>query len=117
MEYRARRRVFDQREEMNPQEFKESMDAVARCVSSYTFAWGGDAWASSLGQLPGQVKFFTLLAKDADRLTGENQRMNETAFIKLLSDAKISPMLAVAMASIRDASPNFLSPPVRGVDD
>ena len=117
LEGQARRRVFDMRQTMNPQEFRESMDAVARGVGSYTFAWGGDAWAVSLGNIRGQAKYFYLLMQDADRLTNERQTYEEPDFIRWLKSRDMAVMFADANKQIMDATPNFLAPPVRGEED
>lgn len=123
LEAYARRRVFDQRDTMNVQEFRESMDAVARLCAAHTFAWNGDACTHALNQTPGMVKFFMLLMRDADRLLERNpdyegpQKYTEADMIRLLSDPVIGVEFAQAIREIRNSDPNFRSPPIRGVED
>ena len=123
LEYHARRRVFDMRTKFTAEEFAEMIKSVTRECAAYTFAWGGEAWESSIKQLPGTVTMIKLLIDDADRLTREDnveyrgQNVTETKVMEWMNDKVVGPMLAAVFHSIMDASPNFLSPPVRGIDD
>lgn len=118
LEYQARRRLFSMKDKLSAQEYDESFDKLQEGIAAYTFAWGGKAYAAALSQLPGQVQLLMLLAKDADRLTGKPQDVTETDLINAMRrDHPSAPMLAAALKSIMDASPNFLSPPIRGTAD
>jgi hypothetical protein len=122
LEDTARRKVFDSysRGKLDSNELKMSLDSVNRLVSSYSFRWAGDSWRDAMAQIPGNIKMYHLLMEDANRLLVEKgqapQRWTEADFAEWLMDDCMGPMLRSAWDQIRDSSPNFLSPPIRGVD-
>lgn len=75
LELRARRRVFKFRQELSPDEFRESNDAVAR--QSNNFRWGGPVCNETLTTLPGIVKFMALLAEAAGEKVSASELMAE----------------------------------------
>lgn len=115
LEYRARRRLFDMRDQLSPSEFNESFTKLQEGIASYTFAWNGNAYAAAVGQVPGIVKLLSLLAKDADRLTGKPQDITESDILKAFKHEQ-GTMLVQSLRQIMSASPNFHSPPMRGVE-
>ena len=108
LETRARKRVFEVKDQLTPQEFKESMRAVTEAAASGSLSWGGDAWVSSLQQMPGIVEMARLLAESAGEKV-EPSQVHEY----LLQGVPIGDVVREALTS----TPNFLSPPVRGVED
>ena len=106
MEARARKRVFDLRASLDKQEFLESMQAVQEACASGSFSWGGDAWLSSLRQLPGRIKMIVLLAND--------EKVTESAVLGLAKLPEIFSALASEVRALLESSPNFLYPPIRG---
>lgn len=117
LEYQARRRLFVMKDRLTPQEYSESFDKLQEGIAAYTFAWNGKAFQAAVSQLPGQVQLLMLLAKDADRITGKPQDVNEGELIRAMRQGTpTAPMLAAALKAIMDSSPNFLSPPMRGTE-
>lgn len=112
LENRARRRVFDLRTSMSQKEFAESLGAVTLCCAAGTLSWGGEAWESSLQQLPGIVKIVQLFANDLDATQVKQAEITESDILFL---AHVDPPLQLNMV-VRDilhSTPNFLSPPDR----
>lgn len=117
LELQARMRLHAMHGKIPQSYYDESMVALQKSIAAYTFAWGGDAYRAAVLQLPGRVQLLMLLAKDADRLTGKPQDITEQDIIDAMKDGSASStMLAEALQQIIVASPNFLSPPIRGAE-
>lgn len=125
LEGRARQRVFDLRETLGPQNYKESMKSVQEECAAGTFSWGGDAWRSSLQQLPGIVKIGCLLTDSAQAGQGFDEEKlieiivdesQEAERIKAAGAISVTPLTTAIMEAM-SACPNFLAPPMRGARD
>lgn len=82
LEAQARKRVFAMREHLEPEEFRESMQAVVESCASGALSWGGAACQSALKQVPGVAKLLALLANDAKDI---RQSVDEAAILKILT--------------------------------
>lgn len=143
LEGQARRRVFDLRKTMSPDEFDASMSAVTTESGAGTFRWGGTAYEKAIVQLPGLVKLAALLADGVP-----DQKVDESRLLDLMTEAEVvkegagwfivyrdgskdgafeteeaakhntsAYTIVQAVNQIRRADPNFFSPPNRAIAD
>lgn len=117
LEYQARSRLFRMKDKLEQGQYEEASDRLDKNIGAFTYAWQGDCYKEAVQQTPGRVKLFMLLIEDADRLTKEKQTWTESDVVDWLRDEKVAPLLATALKSIMEASPNFYGPPVKGQDD
>ena len=123
LEYEARRRPFDFKDQFTAEELNKMHSTVAAEVGARTYRWGGRAWESSITQLPGIIKIIKLLADDADRYFRKDdqryqgQHVTESQVMDMMRHPVSSHVLGEAYAGILRATPNFQEPPVRGIDD
>jgi hypothetical protein len=130
MESTARRKVFYLRpggqaleeEQLQPDEYKESMRAVTEAVGAGTFRWGGDAFLQSINQVPALTKLTVLLSRSADRVMKIDQKLNEEKVLSWIdsSQEKGGPvwlMVCEVLKGVFDSTPNFLAPPMTGAGD
>lgn len=113
LEGRARRRVFQLKAEMSAKEYQDSMDAVARQAAAGTFEWAGDAWETSLKQMPGIIAMIRFLADEADLHLQSPQKLNEETIFGWMANETTRDVLVGAMKEVMSASPNFPCPPIR----
>lgn len=66
LENTARKRLFRQRDKLDPAEFNEHLASLQAEIGANTFSWGGKAWLSSINQLPGVTKLVAILMHEAD---------------------------------------------------
>jgi len=144
MELQARKRPYALKDKLQPEEYRESMDAVARLAASGGLNWGGPAMQAALAGLPGIVKLISLLAQDAgDRATESDilHLMQTTEAIEKREDSwvivsietgepisvhpterdaknslkKLPDLVGALNQIIESNKANFLDPPVRGM--
>ena len=130
MESTARRAVFHLRpggtahpdEQLQPDEYKESMRAVTEAIGAGTFRWGGDAFLQSINQIPAITRLVVLLSRSADRMMHSDQKLTEERVLGLIDSTQENGgpcWMAVCdvIRSIFDSTPNFLAPPTTGAGD
>jgi hypothetical protein len=115
LELRARKRVFRQRKKLNPEEYRESMDAVAR-ISAVQTKWGGPVWQEALKTLPGIVHFLALLVGSARSVGSEEILEADQADLNQIYTAMQNKNDNAALMSaynqiIGENKANFLQPP------
>lgn len=111
LEAQARRRVFDLKSELTPEEYHESMQAVQEAVGAGTFRWGGAAMVASLKQIPGLTRMIVLLAEEVPQANGK--KVDESMVLDLMSNPEVAPVIASAFNAVIGATPNFLTTPKR----
>jgi len=118
LEGQARKRVFQIRGQLEPQEFKESMRAVAEASGAGSFSWLGDAWLAAMNQVPGVVKMVCLLANHPKAKERNGKAIDESYILALAqADKKTLHVLSEAIKEIGESDPNFTHPPTRGAED
>lgn len=119
LEGRARRRVFELKDQMGPEEFHESMRSVTESSGAGVFSWGGAAFITSLKQMPGIVKMVVLLANTKKvRQAHPEQTITEDHVLGMMSDPAMTVVFKEAIGGVIQGSPNFLTPPTRtGAED
>ena|SRR5271165_193325 len=130
MESYARKRVFHLRpggpapedEQLQVDEYKDSLRGVAEAVGAGTYRWGGDACMQAINQVPGVTRLIVLLSRSADRVMHLDQKLTEEKVLGWIDpsaeDKKGGPTwMAVCdvLKEVLDGSPNFLAPPMAGV--
>lgn len=104
----ARKRVFYLRNQMAPEEYRESMQAVQTSSSAGLFDWGGEAMRSALKDISGMAQIVSLLAVDAGQVT-----VTPSLVLQILQDEKHPLPIGEAVMEIAKADPNFILPPLR----
>lgn len=111
IEARARSRVFVLKDELAPDEYHASMQAVQEAVGAGTFRWGGDACQQALRQIPGITYMIVLLAAEVEQVNG---KIDEARILRHMSDPQVAPhMVAAFHAIVEESGPNFLLMPTR----
>ncbi len=66
---------------MDANRFSRSLMALQAGIGAGTFSWGGDAWLSSINQLPGMTRLASILAETAD----PNQDFSNDRILKVMT--------------------------------
>jgi hypothetical protein len=130
MEGYARKRVFHLRpggtapedEQLQPDEYKDSLRGVTEAVGAGTFRWGGDACLQAINQIPGITRLIVLLSRSADRVMKIDQKLTEEIVLGWIDPqgekgGATWMLVCDVVKEVLESSPNFLAPPMTGAAD
>ncbi len=127
LEASARRNLFELRpggpapkdQQLEPDEYQESLQASVEASGAGTFRWGGAACLKAFQQIPGMMQMVILLSRSADRVMRIDQKLTEERILGWIDNTaeRGGPVWQGVIAAIKQilsSTPNFLAPPTRG---